>query len=100
MSKKSFLVLVISIFIGLLLISGDNMDSQKIEDLQKSVIELEKRLKAVEAEFKELKKEFSDINIKQWIAIPQSKDLGKTPPSWELKEFNGILYFLIPLNME
>ena len=61
---------------------------QQVEQLKKQVAALEQRVKDLEGRLEKLT-----------IAIPQTfPNLMQLPKGWEKREFNGLSYYMIPLN--
>lgn len=66
----------------------------RVETLQTRVRELERRNSALEAEAQQLR-------TRLLVERPQPiiPDAGRVPENWQRRQFNGITYYLVPLEM-
>jgi uncharacterized coiled-coil protein SlyX len=64
--------------------------TKQIEELKKQVGALEQRIATLESKLQKLT-----------LAIPQTfPDLKQLPKGWEKREFNGLRYYIIPIEQE
>jgi len=84
-----FLVLVSVAAVGFAALQGREDDPAKqVESLKKQVAALEERVEKLEAALK-----------KPTVSIPQGfPELKQLPHGWLRREFNGIPYYIIPID--
>jgi outer membrane murein-binding lipoprotein Lpp len=67
------------------------------EDLAKQVQDLKKQVAALEEKVASLESRLQKITV----AIPQTfPELKQLPKGWEKREFNGMSYYIIPLDQD
>jgi len=95
MSKWKWMTVVICFF-SIVLPRSDAFpirqedQTKQIEELKKQVGALEQRIATLENKLKKLT-----------LAIPQTfPDLKQLPKGWEKREFNGLKYYIIPIEQE
>jgi hypothetical protein len=67
-----------------------NDSSKQIEELKKQVAALEQRVATLESRLEKLT-----------LAIPQTfPDLKQLPKGWEKRKFNGMNYYIIPIEQD
>jgi hypothetical protein len=85
------------VFGGILAFAGDSQDKSSLSELdmlKKQFKALEKRVAAIEEQLKK-KQQLPIIRTPQTFPFPEMQRL---PKGWQRKEFNGIPYYIIPLN--
>lgn len=95
MNKSKWMIGIFSLFIVAL--SGiqayptrQEDPGKQIEELKKQVITLEQRVATLESRLEKLT-----------LAIPQTfPDLKQLPKGWEKREFNGMNYYVIPIEQD
>ena len=64
--------------------------TKQIEELKKQVVALEQRIAILESKLQKLT-----------LVIPKTfPDLQQLPKGWQKREFNGMEYFIIPIQLE
>lgn len=71
--------------------SNDNVKAE-LKSLKSQVESLEKRVKTLETQLK------ADKAIKDFpLIMPQTPQMPQVPKGWRKRQFNGIPYYVIPL---
>jgi seryl-tRNA synthetase len=67
------------------------------EDLAKQVQDLKKQVAALEEKVADLEKRLQKLTLTIPQAFPELKQL---PKGWEKREFNGMSYYIIPIDQD
>lgn len=96
---KRFLA-ILSVSLVLLAVIG-YADSKQANDEQDELTQLKQRIESLERRVAELEKQRMKIQTQPKIIMPERlPPLQDVPGSWEKREFNGISYYIIPIDQK
>jgi hypothetical protein len=75
-------------------------EGSEIEQLRKQIAELQRRVEALEKRLAEGQRPSRPVEPPS-LALPRSGRLPRQiPPGWQRREFNGVPYYIIPIEQQ